>query len=137
MMSIAAGTTGLTGLAMRIPVPVPGLPVVVRSATARRREASIRRWAAAEMRRHDWTTVLQAGQAIGTYDARRWTPSIDVPAVSVITTNDNAIVPAGQRTLSERIRSEVIEVPSGHIFCARPNFGVVMLEACQQVASRL
>jgi 3-oxoadipate enol-lactonase len=138
MMSIAAGTTGLTGLAMRIPVPMPGFPpVIVRSATARRREASIRRWAANEMRRHDWTTVLQAGQSIGTYDARGWTASIDVPVVSIITTSDSAITPAAQHTLAERVHADIIEVPAGHILCARPNFGTVMVDACQQVLARV
>jgi 3-oxoadipate enol-lactonase len=137
MMSVAAGTTGITGLAMRVPVLGPPVPVsLVRSPAARNRERSIRRWAAAEMRRHDWTTIFQAGQAIGNYDARRWIGALDVPSVSVITANDNAVTPDRQRGLATRIGAETIEIDAGHVVCARPDFSIPVVDACLTVAER-
>ena len=43
------------------------VPRVVRA-----RPANFRRWAAAEMRRHDSRLVMEAADAVGNYDARSW-----------------------------------------------------------------
>ena len=88
------------------------------------------------MRRHDWTTIFQAGQAIGNYDARRWIGGVDVPSVSIVTTRDGAVTPDLQRGLASRLGSEIIEVDAGHVVCARPDFSIPVVDACLTVAER-
>ena len=55
------------------------------------RPTSLRTWAAAEMRRHDAVKIMEAGQAIGSYNARRWIGEIDVPTTVMVTERDRAI----------------------------------------------
>ena len=93
MMATAAGTTragallepGPAGLRMRGWAPV----------SARARPTSLRTWAAGEMRRHDAVKLMEAGQAIGSYNARRWIGEIDVPTTVMVTERDRAIDPRG------------------------------------------
>ena len=59
----------------------------------RARPASFRRWAAAEMRRHDSRLVVEAANALGNYDARSWINEVDVPTAVLVTTEDRAIPP--------------------------------------------
>ena len=56
------------------------------------RPTNLRAWAAGEMRRHDMVKVMEAGQAIGSYNARRWIGEVDVPTTVLVTTDDRAIV---------------------------------------------
>ncbi len=48
-------------------------------------------WAIHEVSRHDWRTVLEAGQAIGAYASRDWLPTITTPTSVVITMNDRIV----------------------------------------------
>ena len=109
----------------RIPTDAPGRP------------ASIARWAAAEMRRHNPRTILEAGQAIGNYNARRWVGDIDVPTACVITTKDLAIRPHEQARLALAIPGSTIHrLDDGHTACARPGFGAPVAAAVDDVAAR-
>ena len=134
-MAAAAGGTRLgqqvtrlpvRAIRSRIPTDAPGRP------------ASMSRWAAAEMQRHSTRTVLEAGQAIGNYNARRWIGRIDVPTTCVITTRDLAIPPAAQGRLAFAIPgASVHRLEDGHTACARPGFGSSIRRAVDEVASRL
>ena len=68
MMATAVGTTrtgallSRTGRVVRRWAP-PGSAA---------RPTNLRAWAAGEMRRHDTVKMMEAGQAIGSYNARRW-----------------------------------------------------------------
>ena len=66
---------------------------------AHERPDSLRAWAAAEMRRHDWRMVAEAARAIGVYDASAWIGDIDVPTTVLVTTEDKAISPLEQMRL--------------------------------------
>ena len=95
------------------------------------------RWAAAEMRRHNPRTILEAGQAIGNYNARRWVSGIDVPTACVITTRDLAIRPHEQARLALAIPDATIHrLDDGHTACARPGFGAPVAAAVADVAAR-
>lgn len=110
----------------RIPADAPGRP------------ASMGRWAAAEMRRHSMRTILEAGQAVGNYNARRWVGQIDVPTACVITTKDLAIKPSEQGRLAFAIPGATVHrLEDGHTACARPGFGTPIRAAVDDVASRL
>ncbi len=110
----------------RIPTDAPGRP------------ASMGRWAAAEMRRHNPRTILEAGQAVGNYNARRWVGGIDVPTSCLITTRDLAIRPAEQGRLAFAIPgASVHRIEDGHTACARPGFGAAVRTAVDDVVDRL
>jgi pimeloyl-ACP methyl ester carboxylesterase len=132
MMATAVGTTRAGDLLAR----TPGLPHYVPRASGTR-PTTLRRWAAGEMRRHDLVKVMEAGQAIGSYNARRWIGEVDVPTTVLITTKDRAVPPAEQHKLAEAIPgSEVHLVDDGHVVCARPSFGPALVRAVDAVAAR-
>lgn len=109
----------------RIPTDTPGRP------------RSMRRWAAAEMRRHNPRTILEAGQAVGNYNARKWIGDIDVPTACVVTTRDLAIRPPEQGRLAFAIPgASVHRLEDGHTACARPGFGAYVRAAVDDVAAR-
>lgn len=134
-MAAAAGGTRMGQEVTRLPIRAirDRIPT-----DARGRPASMSRWAAAEMQRHNMRTVLEAGQAIGNYNARRWVGKIDVPAACVITTKDLAIRPSEQGRLAFAIPGATIHrVEDGHTACARPGFGIPVRAAIDDVAGRL
>ena len=79
-----------------------------------------RTWAAAEMRRHDAVKIMEAGQAIGSYNARRWIGEVDVPTTVLVTERDRAIAPGEQRKLATAIPGALVHsVDDGHMACAQ------------------
>lgn len=134
-MAAAAGGTRMGQQATRLPIRA----IRERIPTdAFGRPSSMRRWAAAEMRRHNPRTILEAGQAIGNYNARRWVGGIDVPTACVVTTRDLAIRPPEQARLAFAVRDATIHrVEDGHTVCARPGFGLPVAAAVADVAARL
>lgn len=48
-------------------------------------------WAVEEAERHDWRMVLEAGRAIGRFDARPWMSEIDVPTSVIVTMRDSVV----------------------------------------------
>jgi hypothetical protein len=90
------------------------------------------------MRRHDTVKLLEAGQAIGSYSARRWIGEVDVPTTVLITDRDRAVRPAEQRRLAAAIPGAVVHhVDDGHVVCARPEFGAALVRAVASVAERI
>lgn len=135
MMASAAGTTR-TGQWI-------GRSAVARSRGAREaipavRPTNLRTWAAGEMRRHDLVKIMEAGQAIGSYSARRWIGEIDVPTTVVVTSRDRAIRPEEQLRLAAAIPgAEVHRIDDGHIACAKREFGPALARAVTSVAARI
>jgi 3-oxoadipate enol-lactonase len=131
MMMAAAGTTRVGGFVTAWPrswlrqwVPI----------SAQGRPSSIQAWAAAEMRRHDWRMILEAGHAIGQYDARPWIGDIDVPTAVMVTARDRALLPAQQGKLALSIPGAVVHrVDDGHVACASPYFADPFVSACLDV----
>lgn len=102
------------------------------------RPSSLQQWAAAEMRRHDLTKLLEAGVAVGNYTAKRWIGDIDVPTAVVLTELDRAIAPERQREMADAIPgAEVFPVPDGHVACARGVWLPGLTDACRHVADRV
>lgn len=134
MMSVAAGVSGVLGMALFRDAAGPG---ALSSTAGYRRARSIQRWAADEMRRHDWTAVLQAGRALGSYDATGWVGAIDVPVAVVVTDRDRAVPPATQLAFAARIPgASVHHIDAGHAACAGPALAGPLLGACLEVAGR-
>lgn len=142
MMASAVGTTrtgrwiGTTPLVRGWARQGPAAPAA--PAVSARRPADLRTWAAGEMRRHDVVKLMEAGQAIGSYSARRWIGDIDVPTTVVITDRDRAIRPSEQRRLATAIPGAVVQhVDDGHVACAKREFGPALVRAVRSVAQRI
>ncbi|MCX7619776.1 MAG: alpha/beta hydrolase [Acidimicrobiales bacterium] len=132
LMATAAGTSRAGQLFTVLPRSVVRQFAPV---TAKGRPTSLQRWAAAEIRRHDLRMVLEAGHAIGHYDASRWIGNIDVPTAVVVTTKDRALTPAEQARLAFAIPHATIHrIEDGHVACTSPAFAAPVLAACTEVA---
>lgn len=136
MMASAAGTTRTGQWLTRRPAPPARLATIDTAAAAR--PSNLRAWAAGEMRRHDLVKLMEAGQAIGSYSARRWIGEIDVPTTVLVTTRDRAVRPEAQLRLANAITgAEVHEIDDGHVVCAKREFGPALVRAVQSVVDRL
>jgi 3-oxoadipate enol-lactonase len=81
-------------------------------------DRSIEGWVVEEMHRNDWKAVLEAGNALGRYDARSWIGEVDVPSAVVVTTRDGVVAPARQLALARGIpAASVFEVEGDHTVC--------------------
>jgi 3-oxoadipate enol-lactonase len=133
MMASAIGTTRTGALIGRAPMMRSWVP---RGSAAR--PTNLRAWAAGEMRRHDVVKLMEAGQAIGNYSARRWIGEIDVPTTVMVTGRDRAIRPEEQLRLASAIPGALVQdVDDGHVACAKREFGPAVVRAVQSVADRL
>lgn len=112
---------------------------VAGSFTRRRLNGTGLGWAVAELDRNDPAAVLQAGAAIGSYDAQAWIGSIDLPTAVVVTTEDRVVDPRHQIAVAETIPGATVHpVVGDHAVCAaRPQaFVPTLVEACDLVARR-
>jgi 3-oxoadipate enol-lactonase len=112
---------------------------VAGSFTRRRLNGTSLGWAVAELDRNDPAAVLQAGAAIGSYDAQAWIGSIDVPTAVVVTTEDRVVDPRHQIALAGAIPGATVHpVVGDHAVCAaRPQaFVPALMEATALVARR-
>lgn len=133
-MGAAAGSTRLGQLATQLPISIVQRRI---PAGVRARPDSFRRWARAEMRRHDWRMIAEAAGAIGTYDASGWIREIDVPTAILVTTEDRAVPPTEQARLIVGIPTATIHrIDDGHVVCARPRFGSALTDAVLDVVGR-
>lgn len=132
-MLAAAGSTRLGMLAAQVPVArLRGLV----PPGERTRPSTLRAWARAEMQRHDYRQVLEAGVAMSNYRAR-WIDEVDVPTAVVITTRDRAVNPIAQARMAFKIPGASIHrIDDGHIVCAKWSFGPALAAAVGDVATR-
>ena len=96
-------------------------------------------WAREQSRLNDLRTIIEAGHAVGSYDARSWLGGIDVPTAIVMTSYDTTVPPARQQFMADTIPgARVVPVDGGHDVCAvdPQAFVPALLEACTDVATR-
>ena len=135
-MATLAATTRMGQLAAHLPSRSVQRLMPIRQERAR--PNSLQRWAAEEMRRHDPRVLMEAGHAIGNYDAARWIGDIDVPTTVLVTTEDRAIQPETQLSMARAIKGSEIHLTNhGHVLCARPEFAPPLADACASVAERV
>lgn len=72
-------------------------------------------WIRGEISRHDPPAIVDAGRALGQYDARPWAASLGVPAASLITTNDRLVKPAKQHALANALNATIVEMTADHL----------------------
>ena len=73
-----------------------------------------RAWIAGDFRRGNIHDIVQAGRALSRYDARSFADSINVPAVVVLTTQDQLVPPRKQRALAATLGATVFELIGDH-----------------------
>lgn len=133
-MSWAAGMVRASRMTRRFSNPL-GLGMT--AGRGGRRPESMRRWAAAEVRRHDVRQLLEAGRAACTFDSRSWIGDVDVPTAVIVTTQDQAIPVREQRRLAEVIPGATVrEIDGDHLASTAGEFAPVLVEACLEVARR-
>ncbi len=71
-------------------------------------------WLQGEMTRADSFAIIEAGQALGRFDAREWAGGLGVTAASLITTKDRLVNPREQRALAAALNADVRELPADH-----------------------
>jgi len=135
MMATAAGTTRAGHMLGRAPVASLRRWAPEGSASP---PTNLRSWAAGEMRRHDLVKLMEAGQAIGHYNARRWIGEIDVPTTVLVTERDRAIDQREQLKLAAAIPGALVHtIDDGHVVCAKREFGPALVRAVDSVQSRV
>jgi len=135
LMATAAGTTRTGSRLGR--APIASLRRWAPQGSAER-PTNLRGWAAGEMRRHDTVKILEAGQAIGSYNARHWIGDIDVPTTVLVTERDRAVDPREQRKMAAAIPGAVVHThDDGHVACAKREFGAVLVRAVDSVWTRV
>ncbi|MCU1496963.1 MAG: putative hydrolase or acyltransferase of alpha/beta superfamily [Acidimicrobiales bacterium] len=133
-VSALAGTTRVGQLLTRIPLaPLQRrIPKGVRA-----RPESLRRWASAEMRRHDPRMVAEALAATTNFDSRRWLNTVGVPTAIMVTAADRAVPPQEQLRLLVAIpEATVTQYDEGHTWCSKVGFGRALTSVCRKVAAR-
>jgi 3-oxoadipate enol-lactonase len=93
-------------------------------------------WAIAEWERNDPAALMQAGMAIGRFDATAWLPTIDVPTAVVVTEQDSLVSPHRQQNLLDTIPGALrFGVAADHRACVENarEFVPVLAQACRSV----
>lgn len=110
---------------------------VTRDVRGTSRPQTLTKWARAEMQRHSWRMVSEAGLAIGTYSSSAWIGSIDVPTAVVVTQRDRAVPPEAQYGLAAAIPgTKLYRYDGGHLACVEAGFGDLVARAVTDVAER-
>ncbi len=93
-------------------------------------------WGYAEVARHDWAQIVEAGRELGRFDSRSWIEAVDVPTAVVVTDHDDVVPVHRQLDLSSRLAdASVHRVPGGHDVCTLDpgRFLPTLLDACHAV----
>jgi len=139
MMGVAAGTTRAGQLITKVPRQrARHRSLAAAQANPPARPSSLQTWARAEMRRHSYRMVLEAGVAMSNFSSRRWIGDIDVPCTVVVTTRDRAIPPLAQLHMALAIPgAHVHRIDDGHLVCAKSTFSAPIADAVRSVAARV
>ena len=110
---------------------------VTRDVRGPNRPQTLTKWARAEMQRHSWRMVAEAGLAIGTYSSSGWIGDIDVPTSIIVTQRDRAVPPAAQYGLAAQIPGARLHpYDGGHVSCLEEDFGLLLTDTVTDVAHR-
>jgi 3-oxoadipate enol-lactonase len=133
------GFLGLTGLAAVARLtPAQARRWLIDHFYLKGKAATWEPWALQQAAQHEWRTVLEAGRAIGGFDARPWIGSVDVPTAAVITMRDTVVPVRRQIRLFQSIPDcEAYRVDGDHdAVISMPAFGPLLARACASVAER-
>ena len=131
--------SGIFGLSLAASMSPDGLRrrALERVVRSRMDGTPIGAWAAAEYASHDPVALLQAGAALGRFDARPWLGTVTVPTAVVVNTMDTTVATHSQLALAGSIPgAQVFRVEGDHGVCASApeRFVPALSAACQHVA---
>jgi pimeloyl-ACP methyl ester carboxylesterase len=127
-MLSAAAAARVGAISRFIPTTLPAVRIATQTLPG---------WAAAEMQRHDWRLITEAGQSLTTYHAH-WIGDVDVPTAIVCTTEDMGVRPSLQLAMADAIRGATVHrVADGHLACANTSIVAPLIAACCDVAGRV
>jgi pimeloyl-ACP methyl ester carboxylesterase len=132
------GLSGLAAAARRAPGPLRE-QAFARLLASRLDSLDLAPWGAAELARHDFRGLMEAGASIGTFTSHGWIGEVDVPTAVVVTTADGKVPPVRQAKLAAAIPGAVVfEVDGDHHVCSRQpqQFVPGLLAACDSVRRR-
>ena len=91
-----------------------------------------------EMRRHDPAAIVEAAQAVRSFDATPWLGEVRCAAASIITTRDRLVSPRRQLDLGRRLGAVARYVHGDHYVAVREpgRFLPALVESCRSVAVR-
>ncbi len=94
-------------------------------------------WLASEVHRNDAGAIVQAGRALGAYDASSWARHLGMPAASLITTKDRLVPPRKQRALATALDAFVVELADDHLasWTSPTEFAAITLQLVQHVVA--
>jgi len=95
-------------------------------------------WALEQVAQHDWRMVLEAGKAIGAFDARTWLAEVDVPASTIVTMRDHVVPVRRQIRLFQAIKDcEAFRIDGDHdAILAKREFPPLLVRAVESVVER-
>lgn len=133
------GFLGLSGLAALARLTPPqARQWLTQQLYLQRKSSTWEPWAIEQAALHEWRMVLEAGRAIGNFDAREWLGGVDVPTSVVITMRDRVVPVRRQIRLFQSIpNSEAFRVDGDHdSVVSHPQFAPTLLRACASVVER-
>ena len=90
-----------------------------------------------EVRGHDPAALIEAGRALGNFDARPWLAELRCPTASIVTTRDRLVPPSRQLELARATKASVYYIHADHLGAVgdRPRFLPALSAACRSVGS--
>ncbi len=133
------GFLGLQGLgALARLTPKAALDWISEELYLQRKTATWDPWAMQQAASHDWQHVIEAGAALGNYDAREWLGNIDVPTSVIVTGKDHVVATSRQEELVASIKGATkrrLEADHDAVFTHSAEFVPLLVEACLEVSS--
>jgi len=135
--------SAMIGLSLAARVTPPGVRQSVSSRVMARRledTSDVGSWAQSEVLRNDPRSIVEAGQAIGSFSSHEWIGGVDVPTAVVVTEQDAVVPPNRQRKLAGAIAGATMHPVAGnHAVCVMEphKFVPALLDACESVARRV
>lgn len=78
------------------------------------RGTTVPRWMREQVSRNDPAAMVQAGVAIGGFDASKWIADLPMKVASIVTTNDATVSPRWQRATARRANAAIFEIDADH-----------------------
>ncbi len=97
-------------------------------------------WAVQEASQHDWRMVLEAGHALGSYDATGWLGEVDVPTAVILTLRDQVVPMERQLRLVDLIDTSTafrVDGPHDAVVSQAAQFVPVLTRALTDVVDRI
>lgn len=78
------------------------------------RSTTAPRWMREQISRNDPAAMVQAGAAIGGFDASSWIANLPMKVASIVTTKDSTVSPTWQRATARRANATAYEIDADH-----------------------